>query len=225
MAKILIVEDNSDVATIIEDSLSLGDHSIDVANDGSTGKELLSTRDYDLVVLDWVLPEKSGLDLCREHRQSGDTTPIMMLSAKSHIDEKEKAFEAGADDYMTKPFHVQEFMARVRALLRRPKALNGGLLSIGEIVLDCKNHKVTRGGEPIKLYPRDFALLEFLMRHPNQIFAAKTLLDCVWRSDSAASVDTVRQCLMRLRNSLKDESGDVPIRNIHGVGYRLENFS
>ena len=222
MAKILVVEDNHDIATVLEDALSMEHHSVEVASDGITGGDLMKMSNYDLVILDWNLPQKSGVAICNEHRMSGDTTPVMFLSANSSIADKEKAFSAGSDDYLTKPFHIREFMLRVRALLRRPKVLNDKMLTARDIVLDPEKHQVTKAGVPVKLYPRDFALLEFLMRHPNEIVSAQKLLDSVWRSDSSASVDTVRQCLMRLRRSLSDEHDKALITNIHGVGYRLE---
>lgn len=222
MAKILLVEDNPDIANVVGDALSMENHTVDIAVDGITGRELLKESNYDLVILDWLLPMKSGVEICSEHRQTGDTTPIMILSEKNHIEEKEEAFLSGTDDYLTKPFHIRELVVRVKALLRRPKALNDDVLRAKDIVLEPRRNRVTKRGVPVKLYPRDFALLEFLMRHPNQLFSAKKLLDCVWRSDSSASVDTVRQCLMRLRQTFSDKDGNVLIRNIHGVGYRLE---
>lgn len=221
MAKILIVEDNRDISAVVEDSLSMEHHTVEVAQDGHTGRALLRVSNYDLIILDWVLPDMTGLEICSSYRANGGETPILFLTGKSAIVEKEIAFNAGSDDYLTKPFHVRELLARVRALLRRPKVIQEELLQFRDITLDPKLHKVSKNGKEFKLFPKDFALLEFFMRHPNQIFSAEKLLDSVWPSDASASPDTVRQCLMRLRRQLSDKD-DLLIKNVHGVGYKLE---
>ena len=221
MAKILVVEDNPDISAVVEDSLSLEHHTVEVAQNGVTGRDLLAVSNYDLIILDWVLPDMTGIDICANYRAAGGDTPILFLTGKSTIVEKEVAFNAGSDDYLTKPFHVRELLARVRALLRRPKVMQEEVLKVRDITLNPKLHTVTKGGVALKMFPKDFALLEFFMRHPNQIYSAEKLLDSVWASDASASPDTVRQCLMRLRRQLSDKD-DPLIKNIHGVGYKLD---
>lgn len=223
MAKILVVEDDKYLALTINDCLSNAHHVVELAEDGVTARTLLSVSAYDLIVMDWNLPDMTGLEICREVRMSGSKTPVLFLTVKSNLTEKETAFDAGTDDYLTKPFHMRELAMRVKALLRRPPVLNQEKLTIKDLILDVGNHTVLKNGNVLKMFPKDFALLEFLMRHPRRLFTANELLESVWRSDSAASVDTVRQSLMRIRKQLGEGEQTVTITNIHGVGYRLDS--
>jgi OmpR-family two-component system manganese-sensing response regulator len=223
MAKILVVEDDKDLTAMVSDLLVFDKHIVEVAHTGLDGRDCLKMSKYDLIILDWDLPEVSGLELLKEFRANGGTTPVIFLTGKTTIVDKETGLDAGSDDYLTKPFHMKELSARVRSLLRRPPVYHDRVLRVRDIELDPNQHTVSKNGAEIKLFPKEFALLEFLMKHPNQIFSAESLLDHVWRSDSSASVDTVRQSLTRLRQGLDDSKTEPLIRTIYGVGYRLES--
>jgi DNA-binding response OmpR family regulator len=180
---------------------------------------LLKQCQYDLIVLDVNLPAVSGLDVCRAFRHRGGTTPIIMLTVNQTIDDKEFGFDAGADDYLTKPFHVRELSARVKALLKRGgMPQQGSVLRAGTIEVNPQEHKVTKDGVTIDLMPKEFALLEFLMKHPNQVFNADTLVQRVWPSSSQATPETIRSHITRIRQKLSDDS---LIVTVHGLGYKL----
>lgn len=221
MAKILIVEDEADFYEPIRAFLAREHHVVEVVENGLEALDRLRFYKYDAIIMDWMLPGMQGVDVCREYRSSGGTTPILMLTAKTATGEKISGLDAGADDYLTKPFDVGEVSARVRALLRRPATLTGNVLKLGQIVLERDTHRVTKTGEEIQLLPKEFALLEFFMRHPNQVFSAEALLDRVWASDSEASPETIRTYIKRLRQKIDNK--DVPslIQTVHGVGYKF----
>jgi two-component system, OmpR family, phosphate regulon response regulator PhoB len=144
-----------------------------------------------------------------------------MLTGKDTIDDKEQGLDSGADDYLTKPFHLKELSARVRALLRRSASISGNVLEVRDLVLDPTAHKLTRNGAEIQLHPKEFALLEHLMRHPNQVFSAQNLLDRVWTSESNVGPETVRTCVKRLRQKIDIDGQESMLENIYGVGYKL----
>jgi two-component system, OmpR family, response regulator len=178
---------------------------------------------YDVIVLDWDLPGATGVEICTSFRAKGGNTPIIMLTGKSTLRDKEEGLDSGADDYLTKPFHIKELSARIRALLRRPLSVTGNTLKVGDITLCPISYKVTKAEQEVQLLPREFALLEFLMRHPGQVFGAEALLDRVWNSDSEASPDALRTCMKRLRKKIESPEGDSIIKTVHGVGYKLES--
>jgi DNA-binding response OmpR family regulator len=221
MAKILIVEDEQDFYEPIRAFLTRDHHVVEVVENGLEALDRLRFYKYDVIIMDWMLPGMQGVDVCREFRSSGGTTPILMLTAKTATGEKISGLDAGADDYLTKPFDVGEVSARVRALLRRPAALTGNVLKLGQIVLERDTHRVTKTGEEIQLLPKEFALLEFFMRHPNQVFSAEALLDRVWASDSEASPETIRTYIKRLRQKIDSKDGPSLIQTVHGVGYKF----
>lgn len=221
MAKILIVEDEADFSDPIRAFLTRDHHVVEVVENGLEALDRLRFYKYDVIIMDWMLPGMQGVDVCREFRASGGTTPILMLTAKTATGEKISGLDAGADDYLTKPFDIGEVSARVRALLRRPAALTGNVLKLGQIVLERNTHRVTKTGEEIQLLPKEFALLEFFMRHPNQVFSAEALLDRVWASDSEASPETIRTYIKRLRQKIDNKEGPSLIQTVHGVGYKF----
>jgi DNA-binding response OmpR family regulator len=222
MAKILLVEDEKDLSDPVRLFLESQDHLVDVINDGHDAIEKLKYYTYDVIILDWVLPGMFGVEVCRLFRQNGGTTPILMLTAKSNTQEKIKALDAGADDYLTKPFDLDEVSARIRALLRRPIALSANVLKARNLVVEPNTYRVIRDNEEVQLLPKEFALLAFFMRHPNQVFSPEALLDRVWASDSDASPETIRTYIKRLRQKIDVEGQPSIINTIHGVGYKLE---
>jgi DNA-binding response OmpR family regulator len=222
MAKILLVEDDRDLANLVVNILSVERHTVEAVTDGSEALGRLKMFKYELVILDWMLPGLSGMDICTEFRARGGNTPILMLTNKSLPEEKERALDGGADDYLTKPFHHKELTARIRALLRRPQAVSAKVLQIGDVVLDPKTMKVFKNEEEIHLLPKEFSLLELFLRYPNQVFSGDALLDRVWASESSASVDTVRTYIKTLRKKIDSKEGTSLIRTVHGVGYCLD---
>lgn len=222
MAKILIVEDEVDLAGPIRDSLERQHHVVEMVHNGQEALQCLKVYKYDLVILDWMLPGMSGKEIVAQFRSTGGITPVIMLTARSSIEDKEAGFDAGADDYLTKPFHLTELHARVRALLRRPHSMEGKALEVAGLRLDPTARKVTRNDEEIHLLPKEFSLLEFLMRHPNQVFSAESILDRVWESDTMALPDTIRTHIKTLRKKIDVPGKPSIIVTVHGIGYKLE---
>ncbi len=222
MAKILVVEDDHDLAGRVRLWLEAERHLAEIASDGRQALEHLEAFTYDVIVLDWDLPDVSGIDVCRRFRAKGGLTPIIMLTGHTKVSEKETGLDSGADDYLTKPFHVKELSARIRALMRRTPEVTGPTLTIGPIELDPVAHKVTKSGAVIELLPKEFALLEFFMRHPNQLFSQEAILERVWQSDSECRIDTVSTSIKRLRSRIDTDKKNSLIKSVYGLGYRLE---
>ena len=179
---------------------------------------------YDAVVLDWELPGMSGVEILKKFRGMKGTTPILMLTGKGQIQDKEEGLDSGADDYLTKPFSMKELSARLRALMRRPRAIATSTITIGPLEMDLTSHKVTKDGQALHILPKDYALLEFFMRNPNQVFSTEALLQRVWNVDSDAGSDALRTSIKRLRKLIDiTEDGPSMIENIPKVGYRLNS--
>jgi DNA-binding response OmpR family regulator len=223
VAKILLVDDDKDLAGLILDALTAEQHTVDWRSDGKSGLHYMRYYPFDAVILDWGLPEMPGIDVLRAFREAGGTTPVLMLTGQDQVCEKVQGFEAGADDYLTKPFHMRELSARLKALLRRPGTLVNDVLKVKDLELDSTARNVSRKGKPIQLVPKEYALLEFFMRNPNRVFSVEALMEHVWISDTDITADAVRIAVMRLRKKLESDSGDAIIRTIHKVGYKLES--
>ncbi|MGH9552550.1 MAG: response regulator transcription factor, partial [Terriglobales bacterium] len=176
MSKILLVEDDEDLATVVSEHLSSERFDVDHVKNGRDALEVLRVSTFDLIILDWNLPHVSGLDVCAEFRRGGGMTPIIMLTGKKAIEEKEAGLDTGADDYLTKPFSLRELSARVRAGLRRPDKMLGAVLRVRDIEMDTDRYAVQKGGETLHLQPQEFALLEFFLKHPDQVFSPEALL-------------------------------------------------
>ena len=223
MAKILLVEDSREMASTIITWLKAEHHDVVHSLDGLEGLDLLKFESFDVAILDWELPAMSGLDICKEYRAGGGTVPLLILTAKAAVNERTTGLDSGADDYLTKPFALKELSARLRALLRRPQAIQSNLLEVGQISLDTVKYRVMKNGKEVQLMPRDFALLEFLMKNVDHVFSAEALLQRVWAGDSEASPSALRTAIKRIRQKLDDsdnESSSI-IENIPRVGYRL----
>lgn len=224
MAKVLIIEDDAGLIDMIEDWLTSEHYLTERAMTGGEAEELIRNYTYDVIVLDWQLPEVSGIDLLKALRADGNSTPVLMLTGKDAIDDKEMGLDAGADDYLTKPFHMKELSARLRALLRRVGSSNANELTMGPLWLDPGSFIATLDGKSINLLPKEFQVLEHLMRHPGQVFSAEQLLDRVWKSESDVGPESVRQCIKRLRKKIEIEGQDSLIETLYGVGYKLRNI-
>jgi DNA-binding response OmpR family regulator len=225
MAKIFLIEDDPEISSNVQDWLqSCENHIVDVSGDGKDGLEQLRFYNYDLIILDWDLPNLNGLELCTTFRGRGGNTPILFLTGKRELINKEAGFDAGADDYLTKPFSVRELAARVRALLRRPPMVGtAGVLTCRHVSMDPNSAHVSSNGAEVKLNAKEYALLEFLLRHPGQLFNADALLDRVWSTDSNATTEAITTTVKRLRKKLDIDGHKSIITTVHGLGYRLED--
>ncbi len=224
--KILLVEDDHDLADMVATWLRNQRYLVEVVADGEEAREYLRSSSFDVILLDWDLPSVSGIDLLKEFRDKGGSTPVIMLTGKTTITDKESGFDIGADDYLTKPFNIKELGSRIKAIMRRPGGyISAGLLTAGNIEMDAAKHRLLLAGKEIHLLPRDFALLEFLLRHKDQVFSPEALVSRVWESDSEATVEGLRTAINRIRKKI-DDGGDQSkslIENIPRVGYRLRS--
>lgn len=224
MAKILLVEDDRELGCIISACLSFDHYTVESVHDGLEAMARLRTYHYDAIILDWALPSMSGLAICEDFRAVGGTTPILMLTGKHDIAEKEQGLDSGADDYLTKPFDKRELSARIRALLRRSgDKLAANTLSFKNIVLEPDNFRVTRGGTEVNLVAKEFAMLELFLRHPGRLFSTDDLISQVWMSDEASSEQSIRQHIKNLRKKLDSAGGPPVIHTVRGVGYKLDS--
>lgn len=223
MAKILVVEDDKNISESVRDFLASENHVVELADDGNSALDLLDVYEFDLIVLDVNLPGLSGFEVCKRFRKNRGQTPIIMLTGKGEINDKMQGLDSGADDYLTKPFDMRELSARVRALLRRPRAVTGNLLTAHDLTLDTQNATVTRAGKSIRLLPREYAVLEFLLRHKNQVFSIESLLDRIWHTSSDSSPDAVRQAISRLRTKIDTDGQPSIITTVVGLGYTIES--
>lgn len=222
MSKILIVEDEENLANLLVSGLQSQLYAVDRVGSAEDALVLLATYTYDLLILDWELPGMSGYELCGKFRNQGGTSPVLFLTGKDDLGSKVSGLEQGADDYLCKPFQFVELYARVRSLLRRPATFVSTAITIKGLTLDSDAHMVEAAGKQIILTPREFALLEFLMKHPNHIWSSKALLDSVWPLESALSEDTVRSCMRTLRKKITVEGQECIISTVSGFGYVIE---
>jgi len=222
MARILIVEDDSSTANEIAEVLELENYAFEIANNGSVAIGLLELSRFDLIILDWSLPGQSGLEVMEEFRKAGGATPILMLTGRNQIADKEQGFEAGADDYLTKPFHIKELRVRVKALLRRSREILGEKIVHRHIVLDIPSQRVFVDSVDIQLMAREFALLELLLKNKEHIYSLDALVSRVWASDDNVTHDAVRQCVARIRKKIDREGEPSIITTMAGQGYKVE---
>lgn len=221
MAKILLVEDDKALAGTVQLLLEMEKHTVEWAKDGQEAGDRLAAFDYDLLILDWDVPFKTGVEVCRDYRNKGGSAPVLMLTAKEQISDKEQGLDSGADDYLTKPYNPRELAARVRALLRRMPQFAGDKLKWRDIEVNLESRKVMRGGEEITLQPMEFKLVVFLMKNPGQVFSNEALLKRCWDDDAEVSSDSIYTCIRRIRKKLDQGEKASIIRTVHGIGYGL----
>ena len=219
----LIVEDDRAIAEFVGRGLREAGFAVDQASDGDTGLELALTEPYDVAIVDLMLPQRDGLSLIDELRRRGHTTPVLILSARRSVDDRVRGLQSGGDDYLTKPFAFAELLARVQALVRRAtRAPEPTTLTIGDLTLDLLSRRVTRGSTPIELRPREFALLEYLMRNPGKVVSKTMILSHVWDYTFDPQTNIVDVLVSRLREKIDRPFDRKLLRTVRGVGYVLE---
>lgn len=222
MAKILVVEDEEDLSSVITEWLVKDHHVVESVDNGAAALDLLSVNKFDLIVLDLMLPGRTGMEVCSTYRARGGDAHVLMLTAQSSLDAKEAGLNVGADDYLAKPFELRELVARVRALLRRPSARIQDVISVGDLTIDMSQAKVFKQGKEVRLVPKEFDLLAFLIRHKGQCFSAEALLERVWCSSSTPLTETVRTHVKTIRKKLDSADGQSLIQHVPGYGYKFE---
>jgi heavy metal response regulator len=220
--RILLVEDDRKVASFIRKGLTEEGYAVDVAHDGETGLVMGLDRLHDVIVLDVMLPQKPGFQVLRELRQAKLTTPVLLLTARDTVEDKVQGLDAGADDYLTKPFAFAELLARVRALLRRGKAAQTPVLRAADVVLDPASRTVKRGGEPILLTNREFALLEYFLRNPGRVLTRTMIAEHVWDYSFDAGTNVIDVYVNYLRKKIDAGRDAKLIHTVRGVGYILK---
>jgi len=219
--RLLVVEDDRALSRVIARGLGEEGHAVDCVTTVAGADEALSVHEYDLLVLDLGLPDGDGAALCRSRRDKGDVTPILMLTARDGLSDKVAGLDAGADDYLTKPFAYPELAARVRALLRRPPSAVSLILEVGDIRLNPAAHTVFRGAILIPLTPREFSLLDYMMRHAGDVCRREDLLDHVWDANYDGLSNVVDVHMANLRRKLDGPGFSDAIETVRGVGYRI----
>ncbi len=218
--KLLIIEDDSSIRNVLRMSLENSCFAVDTAEDGDQGSYMARTNDYDLIILDNVLPKKLGKKVCQEIRESGKKTPIILLSMKSDILEKVSMLDAGADDYMTKPFSFEELLARIRALTRRPQNIIEQIFKVNDIELNSDRHIVLKSGIEIELTKKEFTLLEYLLQNKERVVTRGQILEHVWDINADPFSNTIESHIVNLRKKIGDSNKRL-IKNIPGRGYKI----
>lgn len=221
--RILVIEDDHKIANAIKKGLEQESYAVDVSYDGQDGLGQALTIEYDLIILDRMLPEVDGIKVCQILREKKITIPILILTAKDKIEDRVEGLNAGADDYLIKPFAFEELLARLRALLRRPQIVNENILKINNLMLNELTFEVSRDGQPINLSNREFALLAYLMRNPGRILTKSNIISHVWDYDADILFNTVEVFIGYLRNKIDKPFPNKPplIHTIRGFGYKI----
>jgi DNA-binding response OmpR family regulator len=219
--RVLLVEDDPKAARLLTRGLHEEGFVVDVAASAEQADERVAVVDYDVIVLDWLLPEMDGITLCRELRRRGAQTPILMLTARDALADRVSGLDAGADDYLTKPFAFEELLARIRALLRRSDLTRPVVLTVADLSLDPIGHRVTRGGVPLDLTPKEYAILEILIRRPGAVVSRVRLAEQVWEDGQDALGNLIDVHVSRLRRKLDPPDRPPLLQTVRGLGYRL----
>jgi OmpR-family two-component system manganese-sensing response regulator len=226
--RILLVDDETELTEPLSRVLSREGYEVDVADNGKKGMGLALTKEYDLLILDWMLPEKSGIEICRELRSQGKTTPVLFLTAKDTVDDRVMGLDAGADDYLMKPFELRELLARVRALLRRapsvreasdPSLPTKERLKVGNLELDVESQLAYRQGKAIVLSEKEIQLLEYFMRNPGQLLAKEQIYQHLWQEEEQPTSNVIAALIRLLRRKIEAEGEQPLIHTIYGKGY------
>jgi len=221
--RILLVEDEPRMANVIAKGLREHSYAVDIATDGNAALYQVSINDYDLIILDILLPGRDGFEVCREIRGRGETTPVLMLTARAAVDDRVEGFEAGADDYLTKPFSFRELLARVKALLRRETRLRPDVLQIGDLIVDSASHRVSRANREVALTAKEYALLEYLAQHMGQLVSRADIATHVWDDSFDPFSNTIEVYMNRLRKKIDENHSNKLLHTRRGEGYILES--
>lgn len=221
--KILIVEDDKDISKAIVKVLKLENYQVEAVYDGMMALDYLDYEEYDGVILDIMMPKLDGVSVVKEMRKRGDKTPVIMLTAKSEVSDKVTGLDAGADDYLTKPFSMKELLARVRAITRR-KNSEIVTFSFEDLILNNQNYELSYKGKNVRLSSKEYQVMELLINHPNKLISTETLMDKIWGYDSEAEINVVWVYISALRKKLQTIDSLISISAVRGVGYKLEKI-
>lgn len=219
MLKILLVEDAEEFAVSLAERLELDDYQVRISGNGSEALDILKNEDFDLLVVDWDLPGLSGVELINAYRRAGGNRPIIMLTGRADVESRAEGLDSGADDYLPKPFAAAELLVRLRSILRRPKKILPDRIRMQTLEIDFVKKTVSVEGKKVSLARMEFAVLEFLIAHPKQMFSAKALIDAVWASEVESGEDAVRTCVRRLRKKITDSQGNCVVDTELRSGY------
>jgi len=220
--KVVVIEDEHRIANSIKKGLEQESFVVDIAYDGKTGFDLASGEEYDVIILDLMLPGMDGTEICKSLRREGNHTPVLMLTAKGETNDKVAGLNAGADDYLAKPFAFAELVARIRALARRPRKAVNSVLKVGDLSLDTVNLKVKRAEKEILLSKKEYALLEYLMRHPGRVLSKEKISSHVWDYDADILPNTIEVYIGYLRSKIDKPFEGELIKTIRGFGYKID---
>jgi DNA-binding response OmpR family regulator len=219
--RLLLIEDDRRLSRALSLNLMDAGYAVDAAYDGEEGQAFAESAAYDTIILDVMLPRQDGIAVCRALRQRRMATPILMLTARDAVADRVLGLDSGADDYLVKPFAFQELLARLRALLRRTAPEKQSILALGDLTADPATHSVERGGQPIKLNPKEFALLEYFLRHPNQILSREQIESHLWSYAFSGTSNVVDVYVERLRRKIDDPFPVKLLETVYGLGYRV----
>lgn len=220
--RVLIAEDEAGIAKALKVLLERSCFSVDMVFDGISAWDALRCTAYDVIVLDIMMPGMDGLSVLKKLREAGITTPVLLLTAKAEVEDRVSGLDAGADDYLPKPFASGELVARVKALSRRSRHYADPVRTLGNMALDCNSYEIAVGEKRIRLSNKEYQLMELFMRHPHSIFSTQHLMDVIWGEDSESGVDVVWTHIGFLRKKLRQSGASVEIRTARGAGYSLE---
>jgi two-component system OmpR family response regulator len=220
--RLLLIEDDKNIREMLVQNLKSESYTVDIATDGESGSYLGRTNDYDAIIMDLILPKKDGNEVCKEIRESGKTCPILMLSVNNTVNQKVNVLNAGADDYITKPFSFKELKARLRALMRRPRIIEPDILQVDDLSLDIPQQKVIRGGKEIYLTRKEFALLEYLLRNKGNVVSRGMIMEHVWNADSDPFSNTIEAHILNIRKKIDKPKRPSLIQTVPGRGYKID---
>ena len=220
--RLLYAEDEKSLAKAVSTILIRNNYSVDVVYDGLSALDYLATENYDGVILDVMMPKLDGIQVLKRMRETGDRTPVLLLTAKSEIDDRVSGLDSGANDYLTKPFDMKELLARIRAMTRVQSVQTDKTLTCGKVSLDCSSYDLTGPGGSCKLAGKEYQMMEMLMRNPRKLISTEHFMDRIWGYDSEAELNTVWVYISMLRKKLKAIDADIEIKAQRGAGYYLE---